>query len=103
MEDYTLNIGNGNLTVNTKPIVNIKTSISILGTGTELPVEVVADFTDIPHHLHQLYLQSIVSKYNSDTKVYCNIKEDPEPKTIEEKKKDWRLNKIVDIIFGKFK
>ncbi len=100
MEDYTLNIGNGNLTINTKPIVNIKTSISILGTGTELPIDVVADFTDIPKHLHQLYLESLVSKYNSDTKVYCNIKEDSEPKTIEEKKKDWRLNRIVDIIFG---
>jgi hypothetical protein len=77
--------------------VQIKTSIQIYGTGTKMPVTVEADFTDIPHHLHQTYFQSLVSQYNTSVNVYNNTKDD-EPKTIGEKKSEWRLNRIVDII-----
>ena len=77
--------------------VQIKTSIQIYGTGTKMPVTVEADFTNIPHHLHQIYFQSLVSQYNTSVNVYNNTKDD-EPKTIKEKKSEWRLNRIVDII-----
>jgi len=70
---------------------------SINGTGTKMPVTVEADFTNIPHHLHQIYFQSLTHQYNTSVSVYNNTKDD-EPKTIAEKKSEWRLNRIVDII-----
>ena len=88
---------NGRLTVKGSGKVQIKTSIQIYGTGTKMPVTVEADFTDIPHHLHQTYFQSLISQYNTSVGIYNNTKED-EPKTIKEQKSEWRLNRIVDII-----
>ena len=88
---------NGRLTMKGSGKVQIKTSIQIYGTGTRMPVTIEADFTDIPHNLHSLYYQSLISQYNTSVSVYNNTKED-EPKTIEEKKSEWRLNRIVDII-----
>ena len=88
---------NGRLTVKGSGKVQIKTSIQIYGTGTKMPVTVEADFTNIPHHLHQTYFQSLVSQYNTSVSVYSNTNDD-EPKTIKEKKSEWRLNRLVDII-----
>ena len=88
---------NGRLTMQGSGKVQIKTSIQIYGTGTKMPVTVEADFTDIPHHLHQTYFQSLISQYNTSVSVYSNTK-DVEPKTIKEQKSEWRLNRIVDII-----
>ena len=88
---------NGRLTMQGSGKVQIKTSIQIYGTGTKMPVTVEADFTDIPHHLHQIYFQSLVSQYNTSVSVYSNTK-DVEPKTIKEQKSEWRLNRIVGII-----
>jgi hypothetical protein len=88
---------NGRLTMKGSGKVQIKTSIKIYGTGTELPVTIEADFTDIPHNLHSLYYQSLISQYNTSVNVYSNTKDD-EPKTIKEQKSEWRLNRIVDII-----
>ena len=81
--------------------VYIKTSIKIYGTGTELPVTIEADFNNIPHNLHQIYYQSLVSQYNTSWNVYDNTKDEeqePYPMTIEEKQKEWRWNKIVNLI-----
>ncbi len=77
--------------------IQIKNSIQIYGTGTKMPVTIEADFTDIPHQLHQIYFQSLVSQYNTSVNVYNNTKDD-EPKTIKEKNSEWRLNRIVDIL-----
>ena len=88
---------NGRLTMKGNGKVQIKTSIQIYGTGTKMPVTVEADFTDIPHHLHQTYFQSLISQYKTSVGIYNNTKED-EPKTIKEQKSEWRLNRIVDII-----
>ena len=88
---------NGRLTMKGNGKVQIKTSIQIYGTGTKMPVTVEADFTDIPHHLHSLYYQSLISQYNTSVGIYNNTKDD-EPKTIKEQKSEWRLNRIVDII-----
>jgi hypothetical protein len=80
-------------------LVTIKTSIKIYGTGTELPIKIVADFNNIPHNLHSLYYQSLISNYNTNIVAHKNLSEvDDEPKTIKEKKSEWRINRIVDII-----
>lgn len=103
MNNITLNTDN-RLTINVKPIVKIKNTISIIGTNTELPIEITADFTNIPTHLHEIYLSTLEYNYNHNIKArgYTN-ENNSEPKTIKEKKSEWRLNKIVDIIFGKSK
>ena len=74
----------------------IKSSIKIVGTNSVLPIEIVGDFKDIPENLHQIYMQSMLASYGS-VNVYNNTK-DEEPKTIQEKKSEWRINRIVDII-----
>jgi hypothetical protein len=93
----SITLDSGHLTMKGTGKVQIKTSIQIYGTGTKMPVTVEADFTNIPHQLHQIYFQSLVSQYNTSVNVYNNTKDD-EPKTIKEKKSEWRLNRIVDII-----
>ena len=92
-----ISLDSGRLTMKGSGKVQIKTSIQIYGTGTKMPVTVEADFTNIPHHLHQIYYQSLISQYNTSVNVYNNTKDD-EPKTIREKKSEWRINRIVDII-----
>ena len=90
---------NGRLTMKGSGLVTIKTSIKIYGTGTELPIKIVADFNSIPHNLHSLYYQSLISHYNTNIVAHKNLsKVEDEPKTIKEQKSEWRLNRIVDII-----
>ena len=96
MSNLTISPDNGRLTMKGSGKVLIKTQIKIYGTGTELPVTIEADFNNIPHNLHQMYLQSLMSRYNTSVNVYNNT--DDEPKTIKEKKSEWRINRIVDII-----
>jgi hypothetical protein len=93
----TFSNDSSHLTMKGSGKVQIKTSIKIYGTGTELPVTIEADFNNIPHNLHQIYYQSLVSQYNTSWNVYDNTKDD-EPKTIEEKKSEWRLNRLVELI-----
>lgn len=76
----------------------IKASINIAGTDTKLPIEIVGEFKDIPAHLHQIYMQSMVNSYGSTT-VYANTKEEePYPMTIEEKQKEWRWDRLTKLI-----
>lgn len=90
---------NGRLTMKGSGLVTIKTSIKIYGTGTELPIKIVADFNNIPHNLHSLYYQSLISHYNTNIVAHKNLsKVEDEPKTIEEKKSEWRLNRLVELI-----
>jgi hypothetical protein len=49
----------------------INASIQIVGTNTILPIKIEADFKDIPHNLHQIYMQSMLSSYGS-VNVYDN-------------------------------
>jgi hypothetical protein len=91
--DITLD--SGHLTMKGSTKATIKSSIQIAGTGTVLPIEIVGEFKDIPTHLHQMYIESMLSSYGS-VNVHNNTNE--EPKTIEEQKSEWRLNRIVDII-----
>ena len=96
MSNFNLTPDNGRLTMKGSGLVKIKTSIKIYGTGTELPVTIEADFNNIPHNLHSLYYQALTHQYNTSVRVYNTT--DDEPKTIKEKKSEWRINRIVDII-----
>ena len=95
----TISNDSSHLTMEGSGKVQIKTSIKIYGTGTELPVTIEADFNNIPHNLHYLYYQSLVSNYNTNIVAHKNLsKVEDEPKTIKEKKSEWRLNRIVELI-----
>ena len=67
-----------NLMIKGSTKVIIKSSISIVGTDTELPIDITADFKDIPPHLHQIYMQSMMSSYGR-VNVYDNTKDEIKP------------------------
>ena len=95
----TISNDSSHLTMEGSGKVQIKTSIKIYGTGTQLPVTIEADFNNIPHNLHYLYYQSLVSNYNTNIVAHKNLsKVEDEPKTIKEKKSEWRLNRLVELI-----
>jgi hypothetical protein len=103
MVNLTLSTDN-NLTIDVKPIVTIETGISLMGYKTELPVTITADFTNIPKEQHEVFLQSFQYYYEREINIHHNLHTDKvnlEPKTIKEKKKGWRLNRIIDILLGK--
>ncbi len=92
-----LNSDSGKLTMQSSTKAQMNSSITIAGSGTRLPITIVGEFKDIPPHLHQIYIQAMWSSYG-DTNVYNNTKEEPYPMTIEEQQKEWRLNRITDIL-----
>ena len=87
----------GKITMEASTKVTIKASQTIVGTGTQLPIEITADFKDVPAHLHQLYMQSMWASYGS-VNVYNNTDEEPYPMTIEEKQKEWRWNRLAKLV-----
>jgi len=91
----TFNGDGANLTMEGSTKVIIKASQTIVGTGTQLPIEIVGEFKDIPPHLHQLYIQSMWASYGN-VNVYNNT--DEEPKTIKEQKSEWRINKLAKLL-----
>jgi hypothetical protein len=93
-----LNSDSGNLVISSSTRAQINSSISIVGTQTRLPITVIGEFKDIPPHLHQTYMQSMLMSYGS---VDVNSNTYEEPKTMEEKKSEWRINKIVDLLLKK--
>jgi hypothetical protein len=99
MENLTISTDN-TLTIDAKPIVTIKTEISIAGHKAELPVTITADFTNIPKDQHEVFLQSFQYYYQRDINIYDNS-HTAEPKTGEEKKKEWRFNRIIEILLGR--
>lgn len=99
MEATTLST-NDTLTVNTKPIAVINTGIELAGYKSELPIKIIADFTNIPEEQHEIFLQTFKYFYNTEVNIHHrSFKE--EPKTIKEKKKEWRFNRIINILLGK--
>jgi hypothetical protein len=86
------------LVINAKPIVHINTGISLVGYKSELPVTITADFTDVPKDQHEIYLQAFQYYYSKDIDILHNpFKE--KPKTIKEKKREWTINRIIDVLF----
>jgi hypothetical protein len=97
---------NGSITMKGSGLVTINTSIKIYGTGTELPIKIVADFNNIPHNLHSLYYQSLISNYNTNIVAHKNLNEvddEPYPMTIEEKQKEWRWNRLAKLVLKAIK
>jgi len=100
MELNYLSGNSGDLSIPLSTKAQINTCIKIVGTQTVLPITIIGEFKDIPPHLHQMYMQSMLMSY-SNVYVHNNTKE--EPKTISEKKSDWRINRIADIFLGALK
>ena len=96
----TFSNDSSHLTMEGSTKAQMNSSITIAGSGTKLPITIIGEFKDIPPHLHQIYIQAMWSSY-SDTNVYNNT--EPEPKTIKEQKREWRLNRIVELIMKKIK
>lgn len=101
MSTLTINTDSSHLTMKGSGKVTIKSSITIAGSGTSLPIECIADFSNIPVNLHQVYFDAFQYQYGLGTNVYSNL--DEEPKTIEEKKSEWRLNRLVEIFANAIK
>ena len=95
-----LNSVSSNLTTPSGTKAQINTCMRIVGTQTKLPITIIGEFKDIPPHLHQMYMQSMLMSY-SNVDIHNNTKE--ESKTIAEKKSDWRINRIADIFLGALK
>jgi hypothetical protein len=91
----TFSNDSSHLTVKGSTKAIIKSSIKIVGTNSVLPITIQGEFKDIPPHLHEIYMRSMLASYGS-INVHDNTKE--EPKTIEEQKSEWRWNRIVEII-----
>jgi hypothetical protein len=79
--------------------VTIKSSIKIASSGTPLPIECTADFSNIPTHLHQVYFDAFRYQYSSQVNVHNNT----EPLTIKEQKSEWRLDRLTNIILNAIK
>jgi hypothetical protein len=67
---------NNKLSIKSSNNVVIKSSIRIVGSNTTLPVEIIADFSNIPNYLHYEYYQALIYQYNKDIKVYNNMGEE---------------------------
>lgn len=65
----------GNFTTKANSKVTIDTKLEIIGTNTELPVTIIADFSNMPQHLHSQYLQVLQYQYHKDINVYANIEQ----------------------------
>jgi hypothetical protein len=95
-----LNSVSSNLTIPSGTKAQINTCMRIVGTQTELPITIIGEFKDIPPHLHQIYIESMLMSY-SNVDIHNNTKE--EPKSVAEKKSDWRINRIADIFLRALK
>jgi len=98
-----LKIDNTNrFTVQSKPIAQIKRHIRLGGTGTELPITIIADFKDIPVKHHKMYLR-LFQDYYTLSDVQCNIynNTEPEPQEVNKKEKNSVIGKFFNKIFKK--
>jgi hypothetical protein len=96
----SISLDSGHLTMKSSTKATIQGSIKIVGTNTNLPITIQGEFKDIPKDLHEIYMRAMLNSYG-DVAVRRN--EDREPMTIKEKKREWRLNRIVNIVTSKFK
>ena len=98
-----ITLDSGHLTMKGSSKVQINASITIAGTGTELPIRIEGDFKDIPPHLHEIYMQSMLASYGN-VNVYDNTKDEEPyslsiPPEILYKKPSW----LKSLIFGLYK
>jgi hypothetical protein len=67
---------NNKLSIESNTNVILESSITIVGSNTTLPVEIIADFSNIPNYLHYEYYQALIYQYNKDIKIYNNVDEE---------------------------
>ena len=69
----TLNTTNGceNMKIKRSSKVIMHTSITAVGSGTELPIEITADFENIPPHLHEHYIGAMETSFRA-VNLYVN-------------------------------
>ena len=72
-EMITLNTTNGseNMTIKGSGKVIMHSSITAVGSGTELPIEITADFENIPPHLHEHYIGAMETSFRA-VNLYVN-------------------------------
>ena len=73
-EMITLNTTNGseNMTIKLSSKVTMHSSITAVGSGTELPIEITADFENIPPHLHVHYIDAMKTSFRA-VNLYVNV------------------------------
>lgn len=87
-----------NLAINSTKVI-AKSVIEIAGTDTQLAIEHVADFSEIPVEFHQIYFDSFKA-LAFDSRFY-DCKKQSYPTTIEKKQKIYSFKKIINIILRK--
>jgi hypothetical protein len=94
---------NNSITMEGSTKVQINASITIAGTGTELPITIEGDFKDIPPHLHETYMQSMLASYGN-VNVYDNTKdEEPYSLSIPPEILYKKPSRLKTLIFGLYK
>lgn len=88
---------NNRLYVNNNAKVIIRKSSYIAGTNTELPIEIIGDFSKIPTQYHKLYYDILVSEYYNNTdNCFYMVNEKKELPT----KETSNFDKIVNILLN---
>jgi len=75
-KDNELKLDNNKLSIKSTNNMVIKSSIILVGSNTILPVEIIADFSNIPNYLHFEYYQALIHQYHKDIEVYNNMGEE---------------------------
>jgi hypothetical protein len=76
-DNNKLKFDKNKLSIKSSNNVVIKSSITIVGSNTTLPVEIIADFSNIPNYLHYEYYQALIYQYNKDIDIYNNVYKEP--------------------------
>ena len=81
-ETIYINNSNNELTVQQPTITTIQTSINI--DNTILPINITADFKDVPPRLHEIFLRRMLYQYHNQYVVRTN-----NTNKVENKKQNW--------------
>jgi replicative superfamily II helicase len=80
--------------------VTMRKSIYIAGTNTELNIDCIADFSNVPQEYHKIYYDAFVSEYyKTNDMFYITTTKKEESKSKEKS----NIDKIVDAISNIFK
>jgi hypothetical protein len=64
--------GSENLISKSSSKFTMHSSITAVGSGTELPIEITADFENIPQHLHVHYIDAMKTSFRA-VNLYVNV------------------------------
>ena len=62
MSNLYITTDTSSITMKDSSKVTINTEINI--NGTEFPIKIEADFSNVPNHLHEAYFQALIKQYN---------------------------------------